>query len=101
MPIKVSFSQAKENFADLCDQAVDEGKIVRIKRRVKGKGQNRSRDVAIIAADDLDSFIETVYLLRSPKNAERLFNALARTEAQTTPPSSIADLRREVGLSPE
>jgi len=35
--------------------------------------------VAMIAADELQSLMETTHLLRSPKNAERLLVALART----------------------
>ena len=41
---------------------------------------------------------ETTYLLRSPANAERLLTALARAQARTTEPQSLAELCREVGL---
>lgn len=35
-------------------------------------------DVALIAADELSSLIETAYLLRSRANAQRLLDALGR-----------------------
>jgi len=41
-------------------------------------------DVAMIAASDLSSLLETAYLLRSPANAKRLLSALHRaTEPQS------------------
>jgi antitoxin YefM len=54
--------------------------------------------VALIAADELQSLLETAHLLRSPVNAERLLTALTRAQQQTTSPQSLADLRAEVGL---
>src|SRR5438874_4214771 len=99
MTIETNYTQVRENLASLFDRVVDDAEVVVVRRR--GKGQGRSRDVAIIAADELESLLETAYLLRSPKNAERLLSALARAKAQTTPPSSIEDLRREMGLDAE
>jgi antitoxin YefM len=40
--------------------------------------------------------LETVHLLRSPANAERLLTALARVREHTGAPQTIDDLRREV-----
>ena len=37
-----------------------------------------AEDVALIAADELESLQETAHLLRSPKKARRLFSALER-----------------------
>lgn len=45
------------------------------------------------------SLTETAYLLRSPKNAERLLRALGRAKAQTVAPQAVEELRREFGLS--
>jgi antitoxin YefM len=41
---------------------------------------------------------ETAHLLRSPANARRLLRALARAEGGSLAPTSIEELRREVGL---
>jgi len=42
--------------------------------------------------------METAYLLRSPKNAERLLRALARAQGKEGAPQTIDELKREVGL---
>jgi len=57
-----------------------------------------AEDVALIAADELESILETAHLLRSPKNAERLLTALRRAQQRTLEPSTVNDLRAEVGL---
>ncbi len=38
-------------------------------------------EVAMIAASELESLMETAYLLRSPANAERLLSALNRARS--------------------
>ena len=55
-----------------------------------------AEDVALIAADELESILETAHLLRSPKNAERLLTALRRAQQRTLEPSTVDDLRAEV-----
>jgi antitoxin YefM len=57
-----------------------------------------ARDVAIIPADELSSLMETAYLLRSPKNAERLFEALRRAENGEGRVETVEELRKSVGL---
>ncbi len=57
-----------------------------------------AEDVALIAADELESILETAHLLRSPENAERLLTALRRAQQRTLEPSTVDDLRAEVGL---
>jgi antitoxin YefM len=41
----------------------------------------RSGDAILMSADDYDSWQETIYLLRSPANARRLMEAVARDRA--------------------
>jgi len=57
-----------------------------------------AEDVALIAADELASLLETSHLLRSPRNAERLLTALARARRGEGVPLAVEKLRREVGL---
>ncbi len=57
-----------------------------------------AEDVALIAADELESILETAHLLRSPKNAERLLATLRRAQQRTLEPGAVDDLRAEVGL---
>ena len=68
-----------QNLNVLLDRVVNDRVIIYIKSQ---SGEN----VAMIAADELQSLLETMHLLRSPRNAERLLNAisLARTNAETS-----------------
>lgn len=92
MAIETSYTEARANLAKLCDRVVDDREIVLIKRR-------GSADVALIAADDLSSLEETAYLLRSPKNAERLLTALHRALQRSGEPQTIDALRQELGMT--
>jgi antitoxin YefM len=89
--IQTTYSDARDHLADLWDRAVNDREIVRLTRR-------GSPDVAIIAADELESLLETVYLLRSPANARRLLDGLARAEAGLDQPMTLDELCRAVGL---
>ncbi len=91
MSIETSYSNLRENLARFMDQAVEGREIISIKRKNRG-------DVAIIAADELDGLLETAHLLRSPKNAERLFEALHSALAQSGTPVTIEELERQFGL---
>ena len=57
--------------------------------------------VARIAAEDLSSWMETNYLLRSPNNARRLKEAMARADAGEGQALRIDDLRTQLGLQGE
>ena len=57
--------------------------------------------VAMVAAEDLSSWMETDYLLRSPKNARRLKEAMARADAGKGDPVDLEDLRRRLRLVEE
>jgi antitoxin YefM len=52
----------------------------------------------MIAADELQSLVESSHLMRSPKNAERLLSALERALKGADTASSVKSLRSEVGL---
>jgi len=92
MTIQTTYTDARARLAELCDRAVQDRETVVIRRR-------GVPDVALIAADELASLRETAYLLRSPRNAERLLTALNRALGRTEPPTSIDDLRAELGLA--
>jgi antitoxin YefM len=92
MLVQTTYTQARARLAALLDDVVNNRDIVIIQRR-------GGEDVALIAADELQSLLETVHLLRSPANAERLLAALTRARQRNGTPQSIDDLRREVGLA--
>ena len=89
-----TYSNAQANLEQLLDEVTDNREIVIIKRAEK-------EDVALIAASELSSLTETAYLLRSPKNAERLLTALDKALKRTGHPQTVEELRKEVGLGEE
>ncbi|MEJ7623468.1 MAG: type II toxin-antitoxin system prevent-host-death family antitoxin [Pyrinomonadaceae bacterium] len=90
MSLEVSYSQARSNLASLMDQVTDDCEVVIIKRRGHAS-------VAMIDADELSSLVETEYLFRSPKNAERLMSAIKQVEAGGGETATIEKLRKEFG----
>ncbi|MFJ8211816.1 type II toxin-antitoxin system Phd/YefM family antitoxin [Streptomyces sp. NPDC096033] len=59
---------------------------------------SRNGDAVLMSADDYDSWQETVYLLRSPANAQRLREAVARDrEGAATVAKSMDELRELTG----
>ena len=53
----------------------------------------------MIAAPELESLLETAYLLRSPANAERLLSALGRALKGEGEPLSMEALRNQMNLA--
>lgn len=71
--IQTSYSEAREHLAGLLDRVAADHEKVIIKRRGRA-------DVALIAADELESLEETAHLLRSPENARRFLQGLLQAE---------------------
>jgi len=94
MTIQTSYTQARAQLASLLDEVTDNREVVIIQRR-------GADDVALIAADELASLLETAHLLRSPANAERLLSALSRARQGGGLAQSIDELRHEIGLGEE
>jgi antitoxin YefM len=91
MPVETTYTALRERLAGFLDRVTDDREVVVVRRR-------GARDVAILAADELDSLMETVYLLRSPKNRERLLGALHRAENGEGRVETVEELRKSVGL---
>ncbi|WP_046774716.1 type II toxin-antitoxin system Phd/YefM family antitoxin [Streptomyces yangpuensis] len=68
MPI--SASEARKTLFPLIERVNDDHVPVRI--------SSKNGDAVLMSAADYDSWQETVYLLRSPANARRLMEAVAR-----------------------
>jgi antitoxin YefM len=71
MTIYTTYTSARSSLASLMNQVSDHREVVIVSRRGK-------EDVALIAGSELESLLETAYLLRSPANAKRLTLALTR-----------------------
>ncbi|MFQ5889631.1 MAG: type II toxin-antitoxin system Phd/YefM family antitoxin [Gemmatimonadota bacterium] len=92
MSTEVSYSYARQNLAQILNEAEDTQEPVIIKRR-------NHQDVALIPAAELRSLEETAHLLRSPKNARRLLAALQRALEDSVQPQTTDALRTELGLA--
>ena len=93
MTIQTTYTQARDGLAKLLDQVTHNREVVVIQRRGE-------EDVAMIAASELESLLETAYLLRSPANAERLLTALGRALKNEGEARNLDDLRGELNLEP-
>ncbi len=85
-----TYSQLRERLADVWNQVEDTQEPVIVTR----KGH---QDLAILPAEELSSIRETAHLLRSPKNARRLVEALERAlsgneQIMTSPAALRTDL---------
>ncbi|MER7670453.1 type II toxin-antitoxin system prevent-host-death family antitoxin [Kitasatospora sp. NPDC096128] len=69
----MSASEARTQFFPLIKKVNDDHAPIRV--------TSKTGDVVIMSAEDYDSWQETIYLLRSPANARRLMEAVARDKA--------------------
>jgi antitoxin YefM len=88
---EITYSQARANLAQILDSVSENREIVKITRR-------NGADVALIAADELSSLLESVYLLRSPANAKRLFSAMEWAKSDAATSQSLQQLRAELEI---
>jgi antitoxin YefM len=88
---ETTYTALRERLASYLDEVVDDREVLIVRRR-------GARDVAIIPADELAGLMETAHLLRSPKNARRLFESLRELERGGGQRMVLEELRRSVGL---
>jgi antitoxin YefM len=88
--MSISASEARKRLFPLLEQVNSDHQPVRI--------TSRAGDGVLMSADDYDSWQETVYLLRSPENARRLMEAVARDRGgQSELAKSIDELQEMAG----
>ena len=91
MSEQVTYSYARQNLAKILREAAERQEPVIITRR-------GHEDMALIPADELRSLEESAHLLRSPKNAQRLLQALQRALEDGGVSDSPDSLRTQFGL---
>lgn len=69
----ITYSTARAKLADTMDRVCEDHEPIIITR-------NGQQAVVIMALDDFKALEETSYLLRSPKNAQRLLESIAALE---------------------
>ncbi len=70
----INYTTFRKNLAKTIDQVNDDHDPVLITRQ-------NGRTAVLLSLDDFRSYEETAYLMKSPKNAERLNAAIADLEA--------------------
>lgn len=67
----ISFTEARNSLKSVLDQVVNDADCTVITRR-------DSEDAVVMSLDYYESLMETVYLLKSPANAEHLRKSIAQ-----------------------
>jgi antitoxin YefM len=70
----ITYSAARAALADTMDRVVNNHEPVIITR-------SREQAVVMLSLEDYKAMEETAYLLRSPKNAQRLLESIAQLES--------------------
>ena len=70
----ITYTEARANLADTITQVCDDHQPVIITKK-------KDKAVVMIALDDYEAMEETAYLLRSPKNAQRLMKSIRDLES--------------------
>lgn len=89
--VETTYTNLRENLASMMDRVVNDREVVIVRR-------NGDQRVAMISADELSGLLETAHLLRSPKNAQRLLDAIASAKQGKGKKLSLEELRQDVGL---
>jgi antitoxin YefM len=87
----ISYTEARERFAEVLSTVEATRDVIVITRRGHA-------NVALIAEDELSSLQETAHLLRSPANARRLLESLARSMAGQGTQMTADELESESGI---
>ena len=89
MTVEFTYTNARKHLAPLLNRVTKDREVIVIQRR-------NEEPVAMIAADELAALTETAYLLRSPKNAERLLSALGNALKDKGEAISLDDLYKKM-----
>ncbi|MGL5834717.1 MAG: type II toxin-antitoxin system Phd/YefM family antitoxin, partial [Waterburya sp.] len=65
----ITYTQARKNFTSVMNQVCEDHSPIIITRQSESP-------VVMMSLEDYNAIEETMYLLRSPKNAQRLYKAL-------------------------
>ncbi len=69
----ITYSEVRAKLAETMEKVCDDHAPMIVTRK-------NSRSVVMISLDDYQALEETAYLLRSPKNAQRLLESIAELE---------------------
>ncbi len=79
-----SYSETRQNLKRVMDKVVEDRIPISITRR-------RGESVIMMAQSEYDALMETLHLLRSPTNAQRLLASVAQIEAGSIIEAELTD----------
>ncbi|MFG3496163.1 type II toxin-antitoxin system Phd/YefM family antitoxin [Streptomyces sp. NPDC047928] len=88
--MSISANEARQRFYPLIRQVNEDHVPIEVVSREHG-------DVVIMSAEDFRSWQETVYLLRSPRNAQILMESIAELDAGHGQARDLIDADHEAG----
>ncbi len=88
----ISYTEARNRFAGIWDEAISTREPVEISRRGK-------ESVVLVARDEWEGLKETAHLLRSTANARRLLAALHRLGEGDGQTLDLPELSQKTGIS--
>ena len=94
MSTEITYIEAEANLETLCTRVVETGEVIVITRP-------NGKNAVLISEAELESLLETLYLLRSPANATRLLTALKRAKSRVTQPQTLDEICQKFGLDEE
>lgn len=80
----MSYTESRARYAEVLDAVVNDREEIVITRA-------GHEPVVIVSLADFESMRETAYLMRSPANARRLFDAMERLEEGAGTPHDLVD----------
>lgn len=86
MNLAISYSEIRQNLKNEFDKVCRDHEPILVVRK---NGDN----VVVISEEDFRSLQETAYLCQSPRNLQRLLQAISRTDGKT-----LGDIQDELGL---
>ena len=69
----ITYTEAREKLSETIERVCEDHSPVTVTKR-------RDRAVVIISLDDYESLVETSYLLKVPRNAQRLLESIKENE---------------------
>ncbi len=97
LSIQKTYQQASENLEILLNQIEVDNSIAIITRP-------GHKDIAMLPAEELNSLLETIHLLRTPANGRRLLAAIERSikrDSEEIEGQTIEELCEELGIERE
>lgn len=70
---QTNYTNLRQNLASILNEVIDDRGLIIVSR-------SKKEDVAILAASELFSMMETLHLLKSPANARKLLSAMERAD---------------------